>query len=139
MKAKFLPIIFCLFALSAFAQTKEAYKVDEFAHFICDDLYGRFGRLADELKKDSNTTAFIVVYEGKQRDLSAKKERYVLPRFGEAAARTKTMQTRIFTFMNYDPKKFIFIDGGFRERFGVEFWIIPKGAKLPKPTPTIEK
>ncbi len=139
MKQTLLPIIvFCLLTLTVFSQIKEARKFDEFGELPCDELHSRLSNLANGLEKESISFAFIILYEGKHHVLDLRKEKYVLPRFGEDLARTRTMQ-RLLDFMKFNESKFIFTSGGFREKYWVEFWIIPKGAKLPKATPTLER
>ena len=139
MKSKSLSIIFCLFIflLPTFAQTNEAKMVDEFRELSCDDIIARLQNLAIQLNDAPKSIAYIILYEGKHRDFYADKEKYILPRFGESVARTRTMQRRL-GFLKYNPKNFVFIDGGFRENYTVEFWIIPDGTNSPKPTPTLE-
>jgi hypothetical protein len=141
MKKQFLSFLLLisfliLFSFSAFAQTREARKFDEFGEIPCEELRARLDNLGTQLRSENYSIALIYVYEGKH-SIPVWNENYVLPRFGESVARTQTMQMRL-SFLRYNPKNFIFADGGFRERFWVEFWIVPKGAKLPKATPTLE-
>lgn len=138
MKKQFLSfLLLLLFAACVSAQTNEARKVDEFGEIFCDDMIGRLGNLGIGLKGKPESIAFIISYEGKYPVYSGKKKKYILPRFGESNARTQAMKERLY-FLQYDPKKFIFIDGGFREKYTVEFWIVPKGAIPPKSTPTLK-
>jgi len=44
----------------------------------------------------------------------------------------------IIAFYKFPMEKWLFINGGFRENFEVEFWLIPNGAAFPKPTATLE-
>ena len=65
MKSKVLPIIYCwfVFALSAFAQNKEARKIDEFGSLSCDDLISRLDNLANQVNKLPKSKGYIIVYE----------------------------------------------------------------------------
>ncbi len=110
----------------------------------CEDVLARLGNLAIERDSEPNLIAFIIVYEGKYFDYSsfdAKNRivrKYELPIFGQSIARTQSMQLRLKRW-NYPMSKFYFIDGGFRENFTVEFWLVPEVATPPKPKPTVEE
>ena len=140
MKAGFLTVILCLFAFAPFvsAQNKEARKTSEDEELTCEEIDLWLRNLESDLENEPGATAFIIFYEGKHGIYYPEKEKYLLPRFGESAARTQTMQTRM-SFLRLDRKKFICIDGGFRENYTVEFWIVPDRATPPAPTPTLEK
>lgn len=62
----------------------------------------------------------------------------LLPRRGEADFRVQIIRDHI-KLRRYDPSRILFISGGFREEQKTEFWLVPKGADLPKPTPTLDK
>lgn len=144
MKKQIISFLILLsFVFSISAQTNEAQKVDEFGDMDCEDVLAKLGNLAVERSSEPNLTAFIIVYEGKFINSYLNKKgqifkKYELPMFGEAIARTQSMQLRLARW-NYPMNKFYFIDGGFRENFTVEFWIVPKGVTPPKPTPTLEE
>ncbi len=131
--------------ISISAQNNKSRKVDEFGDLRCEDVLAKLDNLAIKRNFDElDSIAFIIVYEGKYFDYSsfdAKKRmvsKYELPIFGEAIARTQSMQLRLKRW-NYPMSKFYFIDGGFKENFTVEFWLVPEGANPPKPKPTLEE
>ena len=49
-----------------------------------------------------------------------------------------TMKTRI-KFRRFDEKRIVFIEGGFREKFTIELWVVPDGKLPPTSTPTLTK
>ena len=38
-----------------------------------------------------------------------------------------------------DAVRIVSVDGGYRERPAFELWLVPSGAQLPTPTPTIKR
>jgi hypothetical protein len=37
-----------------------------------------------------------------------------------------------------DSKRIVFVNGGYRESWEVELWLVPKGSNPPAPTPTVK-
>lgn len=143
MKAKLLPIILCLFALSAFAQTKEARKFDELEVYNCEDLKVRVFNFIAGIKNETGSKGYIVIYEGKYKAFSYDKNgnstsKFVLPRIGEANSRLQLIKQH-FEFLGYSSKNIVFLNGGFRENLITEFWLVPEDAEQPKLTPTLKK
>jgi len=138
MKAT-IALIFCVF-LSAVVFSQETWKLDEFEHLSCDDYLGRMDTYISEARKDTSSKLYIVIYEGKEfrYDGQMPNGRFVLPRFGSAQAKIRSMK-QWFSHRGFEAKRYSFIRGGFREKMTVEFWIVPKGASPPVPTPTLTK
>ncbi len=149
MNFKFSLIVFYLLisVLSVVAQhkaeqAKEARNVERFGTFACEDMKARLDNFEIQLYEESQSNGLVIVYEGKHSKYNYDRKgnstlKFVLPRFGESAFLTQEMQNYL-KFRKIPIGKFLFIDGGFRKNFEVEFWIVPNGAKLPKPTPTLE-
>ncbi len=116
--------------------------IDIFGTYGCEDIEARLENLYLNLTEEPKSKGLIIVYEGKYAkyiyDRKGKSTiKYIMPSFGEYAFRTQEMQ-RFLVFKRFKIENFLFINGGFRENFEVEFWVVPNGAKLPKPTPTLE-
>lgn len=128
------PLVFCI---SVFSQ--EAKQFDEFGDLYCDDYLARMDYPRNEVKNNPSSTMYVLVYEGKER----KNDKLTLPAFGQARARIHSMKELIKRFWTNGEEvpvgRFKFVHAGFRENFTVEFWLIPKGATPPKPTPTLTK
>lgn len=77
------------------------------------------------LEKEPNTRAFIIAYNGRE-DNPGKARRYAL------RAKTYLVESRGIV-----PQRIVAIEGGRREEFVVELWLVPPGAKAPEPTATI--
>ena len=143
MKVIILLIFVCFFALSVFAQIREVRKIDEFGNITCEDLKARLENFAIVINEQPKSIGYAVIYEGRySKNIYDRKGNVtrtkILPTFSESVSYTQLMQKYIFRFKRFPQKKLLFIDGGFRENFTVEFWLVPDGAKLPKPIPTLE-
>ncbi len=142
-KALFILLISLFVKFAAFGQSPEARLFDEYGNSIsCEEYLSRADAMKIEQANNPNSRIYVIVYEGKERkrDYNSKNVTFksVLPQYGQAAATIRTMQKRLK--LNKVPiQNYIFVNGGFREQFGVEIWLVPSGAGLPKPTPTLEK
>lgn len=81
--------------------------------------------LMPALKADPQSKAYIIAY-GAREDAPGKARRYAL--------RAKNY---LVNFRGIDPQRIVAVDGGRREEFIVELWLVPKDAKPPEPSQTI--
>lgn len=127
-----------MFCVSVFSQ--EAIKVDEFETITCEDYLARMDNFMIQSQNDPNMTPYIIIYEGKEWKYDYKKDerKLLLPTVGLAKAKIRSMK-QYMTMKGVSPKRFMFIEGGFKEKFTVEMWFIPLGAEAPKPAPTLTK
>lgn len=132
-----LLILFSFIAVTS-AQNVEAIKYDETKAVPCDQLLGRLDYYFTQILNNSDIAkGYIVVYEGKI--LSYKKEnKLVYPPRGYAKSWLQTVKDHM-KFRTVSDEKIMFIEGGFRNDFTAEFWIVPNKATPPKTTPTLEK
>lgn len=77
------------------------------------------------LLKETNSQVCIIAYNGRD-DNPGKARRYAL------RARTYLVESR-----GIPPQRIVTVEGGRREEFVVELWLVPAGAKIPEPTATI--
>lgn len=133
------PILFNLFLMPCLAQTQEAQKFDEFGDIGCEDAMARSDTFAQQVMQNSQSQGYIIYYEGKHLlyDKKLDKNRDYLPRRNEAYMTANTWLTYLIRKREFNRNLFKLINGGFRERFTVEFWIAPKEYQ-PKPSPTME-
>lgn len=139
MKKTFATLIFCFFffAISAFAQ--EARKIDEFGNESCDNFRNLLDIFFAELKDSKDAKGYIFVYEGKLLvPLYNKENRTIYPQRGEAEAEIKLIRQHIL-FRDFDKSRIVLINGGIRERYTVELWIVPNNSTPPKSAPTLKK
>lgn len=143
MKAAYLTIILCLFAVSVFGQAEAARIFDEFAFINCDEYLARMENIYLEQKNNPGVKVYFIIYEGKMKMPVYKndkviKSKYILPQFGMAAARIRSMKKWLY-LRKAARENFVFVNGGFREEFGVEIWLVPPGGESPEPTPPLKK
>jgi hypothetical protein len=60
-----------------------------------------------------------------------------LPRRGEAEARVGYWKPYLTNSARIEDSRIVVVNGGYRENLMAELWIVPSGAKLPEPTPTL--
>ncbi|HEX8137489.1 MAG TPA: hypothetical protein VF544_07865 [Pyrinomonadaceae bacterium] len=101
-------------------------KFDEFPNLAFDDQKARLDNLAIELANSPDATGHIIVYSGRTSRAGQAQ------RLGERA-RVYLTRTR-----GVDPSRIVITDGGYREADEFEIWIVPQGAQVPQPSPTVQ-
>lgn len=91
-----------------------------------DDQKARLDNLAVELQSDPTTTTYLFAYGGRTSPV------------GEAHRLLKRAQDYLVMQRGIDASRIILVNGGFREENCVEVWIVPQGAALPRPSPTVQ-
>lgn len=143
---KLLFNLLILFSLVVFvsAQTAEATKINEFDNTGCEDYISRLHFFFVELNDKPNAKGYVFVYAGKLKNsVYDKKGKFIRDKFTSPrksdANDVLTLFKQQVAFTSFPSDKIVFIEAGFREKFNVEFWIVPDGAVPPKPTPTLAK
>jgi hypothetical protein len=77
------------------------------------------------LAAEPQSKVYIIAYAGRE-DLPGKARRY--------AVRARNY---LVEFRGIDPQRIVAVDGGRREKFIVEVWLVPKDAKTPEPSDNI--
>jgi hypothetical protein len=111
--------------LSAAAQEK-AILVDSFTFTNGEDGNARIDMLRLQLDSSPQSAGLVIVYGGKRG------------KRGEIEAHIRGIN-KVFVTKGIDHMRTPVINGGYREKLTVEFWLIPPGADTPKPTPTVER
>ncbi len=145
MKMKFLTGLICLviFSLSAFAQSKEPTKIDEFGNNECEFYLATMDNAIVQASENPASKIYVLVYEGKIPKYKYKKGggyevESVFPQYGLANVKIRSMKKYLF-LRKSSAQRFVFVKAGFREDFSVEIWLVPSGVMQPKPTPTLAK
>jgi hypothetical protein len=151
MKVKFSQLIFALvicfsFIGFIFAQTKPvALKFDEFDDSAENQFYSNYSvysgnkelsfsqrieRFLKQLEKEPGATAYVIYYQARINNRNGQRM------FVDGANGIKNQIS--FNHRIKVEGAFI-IDGGYREKNTIEFWIAPKNADVPIPKPTLDK
>jgi hypothetical protein len=123
---------------SSVAQTSnEAREFDKYGSICCEDEKARLDNFAVHLQSEPEAIGYIIFYEGR-RYPSCYDRRPRAPRRGEAEARAARIKPYLTEMRGLDAKRVIIVNGGYREEWTAELWIVPKGGEPPKPTPTLQ-
>ena len=141
MKRHYLAaLILCLLnGLTSFAQiSDEAKKVDEFGNICCAEVKARLDNFANLVLKEPMARGYIIFYEGR-RYTSCDNSRPRAPRRGDARARAERMVSYLHdAYDTIEGFPVALVDGGYREEWAAELWVVPNWDKPPKATPTLE-
>lgn len=122
----------------AFAAPVEARLFDKFGDICCEDEKARLDNFAIQLQNEPEVQGYIIFYGGRRHNYPyCHSSRQRLPRRGEAAARAERLKSYLVATRGLDSKRFMVVNGGYRESWEAELWIVPKGANPPTPTPTV--
>jgi hypothetical protein len=123
--------IVLVLAFSLTSAASDKFRVfDEFGDINCEDEMARLDSFAVQLQNQPNAKGVIIFYGGRRF-------RGRLPKQGEAAARAARMKPYLVGRRSIQSERVIMIDGGYREEFQVELWVIPADVTPPSGTPTV--
>jgi hypothetical protein len=100
-------------------------KIDEFEKGSCDNERSRVRYLISVLQSEPKAQAYVIIYGGKNGTHNE----------------VKAIRARLnghFDSMGLPPQLIPIIDGGFREKLSIEFWLYEKGKNPPIPIPTVD-
>jgi hypothetical protein len=112
------------------ASSQHPRKFDEFGDINCEDEMARLDNFAIQLQNEPATRGIMIFYGGRRF-------RGRLPKQGEAAARAARIKPYLVERRGVSSERVIVIDGGYREEFQVDLWVIPAGVTPPEPNSTI--
>jgi hypothetical protein len=126
-------------SFSAFSQEAKLFEKFEIGA-TCEGVKRRLDNFAQELKNQPNAKGYIVYYGGRYYPIlkSNRKLKNSLPRAGESKTRTKLYESYLLINKAIETARLYLLDGGFREEYEVELWIVPVNAKLPELKPTVK-
>ena len=140
MKNKLLFIFFCFLALQlpVRAQITNAEKISEFSILPCGHLLSQAEAVFNLLERSNNSRLFLIYYEGRSYSAVKKgKQQITNPVRGDALNRTKRISLYLTKYRKVPSEKIVLMDGGFRESYWVEVWIVPESANPPQASPTL--
>ena len=105
---------------------------DDFGDINCEDEWARLDNFAIQLQRSPHARGYIVFYGGRLF-------RGRLPKRGEAAARAARMKPYLVKVRGIPSKRVIVVDGGYKDSWTAELWIVSPGASAPVPVSLIPK
>ena len=118
------------FSVTGAASLDSLSKFDEFGDIKCEDEMARLDNLAVTLQNYPASKGVIIFYGGQRF-------RGRLPKRGEAAARAARIKPYLVQRRGIPKDRVIVIDGGYAEEWRAVIWMVPQGASMPSPQPTI--
>lgn len=111
---------------------------DRFGDICCNDEKAHLDNFAVALQAQPDSQGYIIFYGGRRQSYPYCNNRQRLQRRGEAQARAARLKPYLVNSRAIDNARVIMIDGGYRESWTAELWIVPKGASPPTPSPTVQ-
>ncbi len=121
-----LALLIASSSLIGHAQDDAARKLDEFTKPNWEGAMAHLDNLTIMLQNDPVALGVVFVYGGQRR------------RRNEADAYSNCMKDYLVRRRAVDVNRLVFINGGYRQDFSVEFWLARDRAQIPKATPTIK-
>jgi hypothetical protein len=135
----FLLVLGLLTGASALARPQQTRGIfDHFGDTCCEDEKARLDNFVNELRNEPTATGYIIYYGGRRLQTCGTKHSR-LPRRGEAQARAARLKPYIVNgWPNFNGKRIIVVNGGYRESWEAELWVVPSGQPPPTPRPTVK-
>jgi len=132
----------CAFSSNALAQPTPApaVKFDEYGQICEEDEKARLDHLSIELVAKPDLIVYVVFYGGRcysSCEIDYPRHRPHYPRRGEAETRAGRIKPYLIKNRGIDQNRIFVVNGGFRESWTAELWLVPKGAPPPPMTPTL--
>lgn len=105
---------------------KKSSKVAEYGKVKPAEEKALLDKFAAELQADTSAQGYIISYETPKG-----------PKMEAFTAANKGMQYLVKQ-QQIEGSRLLPLDGGYREQFAIELWLIPSGADMPVATPTID-
>ena len=102
-----------------------AVKIDEFGELTPEKEAERIASASGAVSQ-GNDYIYVIAYSGRSSQRG----------YANLALRRMADQ---FSKAGVGPRRVGTLDGGFREQPAFEFWVVPEGSDVPRPTPTIDR
>lgn len=103
-----------------------ARKFDEYSNIPFSEERLRLDNLAIQLKQEPESKGYIIAYTGRRA------------RLGEARSRAERAKNYLVNERGVEAERIVTMDGGNREEFTIDLYLVPRGAAGPTATPTVD-
>lgn len=149
MKMRFFSFLLLLplvLNVSAQQQVEKAQKITELVTVSCGQVNAYVYQAYAALRQSPEAKIYVIFYgQGRgqavgvwNRKTKQMDKKLSFPHPLDALNRAKEVPLYLKTAHNLPADKVVLIDGGFREDFEMEIWLVPNSAEPPSPTPTID-
>ena len=111
--------------------TLPALKFAEYGDVSCEQEQTHLDSFKQQLDNQPGARGYIIFYGGRLYDRR-------LPRRDESEARSIRIRSYAPFREWIESERVVIVNGGFRESWNVELWIVPAGSMGPQMTPTID-
>ena len=125
-------LLFLVFGQNNFAQEKGTNKSEQKATLVQSGSYGNsevgsayIDMLRGVMRSDPNNTGVFIIYCGKTC------------KYGEVEAHMRGLGISL-KGKGWKSTEYSILQGGYKENFTVEYWVVPQNACLPIPNSTID-
>lgn len=101
-------------------------KIDVYGDLPFEKEKEHLDHLALQLQNMPDMRGFIIAYAGRRA------------RAGEAQARAECAKNYLVNERGIEARRIVAMDGGYREEFTVDLYLVPRGAAGPTATPTVD-
>ncbi len=120
-------IFILILARTSFA-VEESRKVSEMGAEDCEFEMLVLDGFTNHLANESDATGYIIVYGGRR---DTKRD--------EVQIRGSRIKRYLVETRGINLNRIEVVNGGYREKFRVELWLVPRGERMPEATPTVNE
>jgi hypothetical protein len=112
---------------------------DSFGDLCCDAEKAHLDNFAIALERQPLSKGYIIFYGGRRQHYPyCHSPAQRLQRRGEPEARAARLKPYLVYSRGLNPRQVVVINGGYRESWTAELWIVPNGAGPPNASPTVQ-
>ena len=144
---KLIIIIFSVLLFSTIAFSQKAKKLGQIGFLACNQFNAEMRSVYAQNKTDfmKSASKIAIFYyagaEGTKYEIDPNRIDYrtnLPPIPGEARNRASEIIWFLVNELDMPKHRIELFDGGFRDEFAAEIWLVPRDSSLPMPTPTID-
>lgn len=109
---------------------------DRFENINCEEEKARLDAFTLQIQNQPEATGYIIYYGGKKY---GKTGQLRLPRRFEAEARVARLKDYLVQTRGLSATRLVVINGGYRETWQAELYVVQAGAAAPVATPTLKR
>lgn len=102
----------------------DARLIDQVGNLTGEDRSARFDNLFTEISNNPGSIAYVVLFCGRKCQ------------YGEIEAHIRGIEVKI-GLRKVDRSKLVLVNGGFREKFDTELWLVENSSATPEIKPTV--